>query len=86
MPSVRAMHHHVAMVTNDLDATKRFYWVTHGRQKSWVEGHPFHGATGQCFIALGEGLTLEFFEFPTSRHRTGPQCFDDKMPKAGRLL
>ncbi|MEZ4523367.1 MAG: VOC family protein [Thermomicrobiales bacterium] len=85
MPSVRAMHH-VAMVTNDLDATKRFYCDFMGG-KVVVEGHLFHWATGQCFIALGEGSMLEFFEFPDIETPDWTSMFlDDEMPKAGRLL
>ncbi|CAN5763104.1 N/A [soil metagenome] len=85
MPAVRAMHH-VAMVTNDLEATKRFYCDFMGGEVVF-EGHLLHGASGQCFIALGDGAMLEFFEFPEIDMPDWTSMFlDEDMPRSGRLL
>lgn len=85
MPDVRAMHH-VAMVTNDLEATKRFYCDFMGGEVVF-EGGLHHGASGQCFIALGEGAMLEFFEFPEIELPDWTSMFlGDNVPRAGRVL
>lgn len=85
MPKLDAIHH-VAMVTNDLDATKRFYCDFLGGEVV-MEGYLLHGATGQCFIALGSGAMLEFFEFPDIEMPAWTSMFlGDEMPRSGRIL
>jgi glyoxylase I family protein len=85
MPKLRALHH-VAMVTNDLAATRRFYCDFMGGEVVF-EGGLHHGASGQCFIALGGGAMLEFFEFPDIEMPGWTSMFlGDDMPKSGRIL
>ena len=85
MPELRALHH-IGMVTNDLDATKRFYCDFMGGEVVF-EGGLHHGATGQCFIALGNGALLEFFEFPDIEMPEWTSMFlGGEMPQVGRIL
>ncbi|MGH6913226.1 MAG: VOC family protein [Geminicoccales bacterium] len=85
MPELRALHH-VAMVTNDMAATRRFYCDFMGGEVVF-EGALHHGASAQCFIALGDGAMLEFFEFPDITMPDWTSMFlEDAVPKAGRVL
>ena len=88
MPSLNALHH-VGMVTNDLEATKRFYCDLMGGEVVH-EAESKHSARAFCFIALGTlgaGAMLEFFEFPDIEMPTWTSMFlGSDVPKAGRIL
>ena len=85
VPELQALHH-IGMVTNDLEATKRFYCDFMGGEVVF-EGGLHHGASGQCFIALGGGALLEFFEFPEIEMPDWTSMFlGSDVPKSGRLL
>jgi catechol 2,3-dioxygenase-like lactoylglutathione lyase family enzyme len=85
MPEVKALHH-VGMVTNDLEATKRFYCDLMGGVVVY-ERESEHGARAFCFIAIGDGARLEFFEFPDIEMPTWTSMFlDSDVPSSGRIL
>ncbi len=85
MPELQALHH-IGMVTNDLDATKRFYCDFMGGEVVY-EGQSHHGSTGMCFIALGSGARLEFFEFPDIQMPDWTSMFlGSEVPTSGRIL
>jgi catechol 2,3-dioxygenase-like lactoylglutathione lyase family enzyme len=85
MPNLKALHH-VAMVTNDLAKTREFSCDFMGGAVVF-EGGLHHGASAQCFIALGNSAMLEFFEFPDIEMPDWTSMFlGAEVPKAGRIL
>ncbi|MEJ0028596.1 MAG: VOC family protein [Rhizomicrobium sp.] len=74
--------HHNAYVTNDMEATRKFYEDVIGLPlvATWSEADELFGALRtycHCFFALGDGGALAFFQFarPEDQKEFGP-----KMP------
>ncbi len=74
--------HHTAYVTNDMEATRRFYEDVIGLPlvATWSESDELFGAVRtycHCFFGIGDGGALAFcqFEKPSDQEEFGP-----KMP------
>ncbi len=72
--------HHVALVTQDLDATVHFYGDLLGMDVGDVMGRDARGSRSRhCFIRPGRGETwgLHFFESPEAR--PAPETEEEKF-------
>jgi glyoxylase I family protein len=74
--------HHTAYVTNDLEATRKFYEEVIGLPlvATWCEVDELFGAERtycHLFFGLGDGSALAFFKFATPEDQ---QLFGPKMP------
>lgn len=74
--------HHNAYVTNDMEATRKFYEEVIGLPlvATWSESDELFGAVRtycHCFFGIGDGGALAFFQFekPEDQEQFGP-----KMP------
>jgi catechol 2,3-dioxygenase-like lactoylglutathione lyase family enzyme len=74
--------HHTAYVTNDMEATRKFYEEVIGLPllATWSESDELFGAVRtyvHCFFGIGDGGALAFFQFekPEDQEQFGP-----KMP------
>ncbi len=74
--------HHTAYVTNDMEATRKFYEDIIGLPliATWSEADELFGAVRtycHCFFGIGDGGALAFFQFvePEDQEKFGP-----KMP------
>lgn len=77
---------HVALITNDLDATIDFYCGLLGGEVVG-RGTSVHDGARLCFISLGSGARLEFFEFPNAEMPDWTSMFlEEEVPKTGRIL
>ena len=82
---ITAMHH-VALITNDLEATISFYCDLLGGEVV-SRATSSRGNARQCFITLGSGTRFEFFEFPDARKPEWTSMFiGDDMPLSNRVL
>jgi glyoxylase I family protein len=75
--------HHTAYVTNDLEATRKFYEDVIGLPlvATWCEVDELFGAERtycHLFFGLGDGSALAFFKFATPEDQ---QLFGPKMPQ-----
>lgn len=75
--------HHTAYVTNDLEATRKFYEEVIGLPlvATWCEVDELFGAERtycHLFFGLGDGGALAFFKFATPEDQ---QLFGPKMPQ-----
>jgi catechol 2,3-dioxygenase-like lactoylglutathione lyase family enzyme len=74
--------HHNAYVSNDLEATRKFYEDVIGLPlvATWCESDELFGAERtycHCFFGLGDGSALAFFQFAEPRDQ---DLFGPKMP------
>jgi catechol 2,3-dioxygenase-like lactoylglutathione lyase family enzyme len=74
--------HHTAYVTNDLEATRKFYEDVIGLPliAAWSESDELFGAVRtycHCFFGIGDGGALAFFQFATPEDQA---LFGPKMP------
>ena len=72
--------HHTAYVTNDMEATRKFYEEVIGLPlvATWSESDELFGALRvycHCFFGLGDGSALAFFQFvkPEDQAQFGPE-------------
>jgi catechol 2,3-dioxygenase-like lactoylglutathione lyase family enzyme len=74
--------HHVAVVTADLDATRRFYGEVLGMEVGEIMGRDARGdGARHCFVQPGgtESLGLHFFETAEARSTSEPATMEDKF-------
>ena len=74
--------HHTAYVTNDLEATRKFYEEVIGLPlvATWCEADELFGETRtycHCFFGIGDGGALAFFQFANARDQ---ELFGPKIP------
>lgn len=81
-PKLPSRLHHTAYVTNDLEATRKFYEDVIGLPlvATWCEVDELFGAERtycHLFFALGDGSALAFFKFANAEDQ---KLFGPKMP------
>lgn len=74
--------HHNAYVTNDMEATRKFYEEVIGLPlvATWSESDELFGAMRtycHCFFGIGDGSALAFFQFANPEDQ---KLFGPKMP------
>lgn len=72
---------HLALVTNDMEKTVRFYRDVLGMRLVGTTGNREEGYPRHYFLSLGPGSTLAFFEWPDAEL---PPRKDSGVPASGR--
>ncbi len=83
-PGLPSRLHHTAYVTNDMEATRKFYEDVIGLPlvATWSESDELFGAVRtymHCFFGLGDGGALAFFQFEKPEDQA---LFGPKMPSS----
>src|SRR5690606_3055358 len=74
--------HHVALVTNDMEATVRFYRDVLGSEIAMAHRQGEHNVR-HYFITVAPNTVFAFFEFPDAEL---PEYLPPTKPKTGRAL
>ncbi len=74
--------HHVALVTNDMEATVRFYRDVLGSEIAMAHRQGAHDVR-HYFITVAPNTVFAFFEFPDTEM---PEYLPPTQPKSGRSL
>ena len=74
--------HHVALVTNDMEATVRFYRDVLGSEIAMAHRQGEHNVR-HYFITVAPNTVFAFFEFPDAEM---PEYLPPTKPKSGRSL